>query len=70
MIHLYIMIGIVVILGYFGIKYLDGNFTIVSDEIIEKGDIRSVSSNTITGQYYNIKRTYQSGRIKIIRKRL
>lgn len=70
MMHFYIEIGIVIILGYFGLRYLDGDFTILSEEIIEKGDIKSVSRNIITGQYYNIKRTYQSGRIKIIRKTL
>jgi len=70
MIHFYIGVIIVIILGYFGIKYIDGDFTIASEEIIEKGDITSVSRGTVTGQYYNIKRTYQSGRIKIIRKRL
>lgn len=67
MIHLYIMIGIIVALGYFGIKYLDGDFTIVSEDIIAEGNLVD-SDKTVVGHYYTIQRTYQSGRIKIIRK--
>ena len=67
MIHFYMGIGIIIILGYFMIKYLDGDFTILSEEIIAEGNLVD-SDNIKVGYYYTIKRAYQSGRIKIIRK--
>jgi hypothetical protein len=67
MIHFYIGVTIVIILGYFRLKYLDGDFTIISEEIISDGSLVD-SDKTVIGHYYTIKRTYQNGRIKIIKK--
>lgn len=66
MIHFYTGIVIVVIFGYFMLKYLDGDFTVVDEAIIEQGNL--LEKGVRVGKYYIIKKTYQNGKIKIFRK--
>ena len=50
------------LIGYFILRYLDGDFEIVDSEILEEGDITSDSK--FIGRYYITKITYASGRTK------
>ena len=65
-----ILIGVMVIILaiYFGTRYLDGDLSIQTEEIIKQGNI--TREGVVIGTYYEIKREYVSGRIKIYVKNL
>lgn len=60
---LILVIVILIVIRYI-IKYFNGDYTIVSSEILREGERHDEFNNTI-GWYYDVKITYQSGRIKI-----
>lgn len=69
MIHFYIGIGLLIVLGYLMLKYLDGDFTVISEDVIKEGAIKNKQGER-TGTYFIIQRTYKSGKIKLINRDL
>ena len=67
-IHTIIMIGILVIIGYFLLGYLNGKYS-YEDKIIASGNILDNYDN-IKGKYYDIERVYENGRIKVRREKV
>lgn len=66
--HIYIAVTVLIILAVLMIKYLNGNFD-YTDEIIHTSKITDEAGD-IVGHYYDIKRIYKNGRIKIIRQKI
>jgi hypothetical protein len=58
-----VLIIILIVLGYFILRYLEGDLSIYKEEIIKRGNI--TENGKVIGTYYEIKREYQSGRVKI-----
>lgn len=60
------MIILLLILPILVVKYLKGDFN-YTDEIIHQGNLVD-EKDRCTGSFFTIKRTYESGRIKIFTK--
>lgn len=68
MIESFIVLPIFILVGYLIVIYLGGWGQIEKEEVIEEYSIKRNGKNI--GVLYVIKRTYVSGRIKIIEKRI
>ncbi len=58
------VIVILVSINYI-MKYYNGDYTIVSSEILREGKLRDIYTERQTGYYYDVKIVYKSGRIRI-----
>ena len=63
MIHIYIGGAILVLIGYFLLKYLDGSFTF-KEEILKQRPLID-NEDKVKGFVFIIKRVYNDGRIEI-----
>jgi hypothetical protein len=63
-----LLVIILIILGHFILRYLEGDLSVYKEEIIKRGNITEYGK--VIGTYYEIKREYVSGRIKIYVKNL
>lgn len=68
MIHVYIILGILIIVGWIMNKDINGGFNF-SDEILSECNLTNSLGETV-GKVFYIQRTYKNGRIKIMRKQL
>lgn len=66
-VHIYIGVTVLIILAVLMIKYLNGDFD-YTDEVIGSGN-RLNEHGDIIGRFYDIRRTYKNGRIKIIKQK-
>ena len=51
-------------------RTLKGDYTIVKSELIADGNLKDDHTGRITGNFYDIKTTYKSGRIKYSKRKL
>ena len=66
--HIYIGVTVFIILDVLMVKYLNGDFD-YTDEIIDSGKVVDERGDII-GRFYDIKRTYKNGRIRIIKQKV
>jgi len=67
MIYFLFVLGVIVLSGYFLLKYLNGDYSF-EDEIIDEYFTYRLKDNSKSGKMFIIKRTYLNGKIDIIKK--